>query len=150
LVLNASATVTAHTNTSILDTGANISVVTADTVATLNLPSVPLHVPVTLQLANGSVVEISNMVSLGPILGHAAVVPTATTNLISPTHLLSNGYELHFSQHGAGLFRNGTLVLKGIMDPHTKLFTIDSGTPRSLANNNKWASTDKRSHNELF
>ena len=67
-----------------LDTGANISVVTPQTVQQLELSVVTLQSPVTIQMADSSIVEIQSVVSLGPILGTAVIIPEATTNLIIP------------------------------------------------------------------
>jgi hypothetical protein len=39
--------------------------------------------------------------------------------------MISNGYELHFTQSGAGIFRQNQLIHKGSLDPVSKLFTID-------------------------
>jgi len=76
-------------------------------------------------MADSSLVEIKSVVSLGPILGTAVVIPDAKTNLISPSHMISNGYDLHFTKSGAGVFHNSQLVHKGQLDPSTNLFTIN-------------------------
>jgi len=121
----APATVTPHTNVSILDTGANISVVTPQTVTDLGLLPIALPSPISIQMADSSIVEVNSLVSLGPILGTAAVINLATNNLVSPCHMISNGYELHFTQSGAGIFRQNQLIHKGTLDPVSKLFIID-------------------------
>jgi hypothetical protein len=63
--------------------------------------------------------------AVGPILGTAAVIPHATNNLVSPSHLISNGYDLHFTKCGAGIFRNNQQIHKGSLDPVSNLFIID-------------------------
>ena len=76
-------------------------------------------------MANGSAEYVNNIADLGPIIGHAVVLPSATQTLIGLGPLMELGYEVHFSLSGVGLFLNNKLIYKGIYDRDRRLFQIN-------------------------
>jgi hypothetical protein len=109
----------------ILDTGASIPVVPPKVVEDLQLTVIKLDSPIRVSMANGSAEYIHKVVDLGPIIGHAAILPSATQTLIGLGPLMELGYEVHFSLSGVGLFLHNKLVYKGIYDRDKRLFQIN-------------------------
>jgi hypothetical protein len=76
-------------------------------------------------MANGSSEYVNNVADLGPIIGHAVILPSATQTLIGLGPLMELGYEVHFSLSGVGLFLNNKLIYKGVYDRDRRLFQIN-------------------------
>jgi hypothetical protein len=109
----------------ILDSGASIPVIPPKVVDDLHLTAINLELPIRVRMANGSTEHIHQVVDLGPIIGHAAILPSATQTLIGLGPLMELGYEVHFSLSGVGLFLNSKLIYKGIYDRERRLFQIN-------------------------
>jgi len=109
----------------ILDTGASIPVIPPKVADDLQLKIITLDSPIRVTMANGSAEYVTNIADLGPIIGHAVVLPSATQTLIGLGPLMELGYEVHFSLSGVGLFLNNKLIYKGIYDRDRRLFQIN-------------------------
>jgi hypothetical protein len=109
----------------ILDTGASIPVIPPKVVDDLHLIAIDLESPIRVRMTNGSTEHIHKVVDLGPIIGHAAILPSATQTLIGLGPLMELGYEVHFSLSGVGLFLNSKLIYKGVYDRDRRLFQIN-------------------------
>lgn len=78
----------------ILDTGASISVVPPEVVEDLQFIIITLDSSLRVSMANGSTEYIDKIVDLGPIIGHAAIILSATQTLIGLGSLVELGYEV--------------------------------------------------------
>ncbi len=66
----------------LLDTGASIPVVPSQVASDLNLTLTTLDHPTRVRMANGAIEFIHQVADLGPIIGFAAVLKSATQILI--------------------------------------------------------------------
>jgi hypothetical protein len=76
-------------------------------------------------MENGATEYVHKVVNLGPIIGHAAILSSATQTLIGLGPLMELGYEVHFSLSGVGLFLKNKLIYKGMYDRDKRLFQIN-------------------------
>jgi len=76
-------------------------------------------------MANGAIEHIHQVADLGPIIGFAAVLKSATQMLIGLGPLMEQGYEVHFAKTGVGIFLHNKLIYKGFYDKTRKLFQIN-------------------------
>jgi predicted aspartyl protease len=88
----------------LLDTGASIPVIPSQVAADLNLTLTELETPTRVSMANGAIEYIHQVADLGPIIGFAAVLKSATQTLIGLGPLMDQGYEVHFAKAGVGIF----------------------------------------------
>jgi len=94
-------------------------------------PSTSLASPIDIFLPDGSAIH-SNLTTKWPILpstvpsaaSTAYVVPSLDKSLISVGQLCDNGCQAYFDKHTAQIIRNGSVILHGTRDKHTKLWTI--------------------------
>ena len=109
----------------LLDTGASIPVIPSQVASDLNLTLTTLDTPTRVSMANGAIEYIHQVADLGPIIGFAAVLKSATQTLIGLGPLMDQGYEVHFAKTGVGIFLHNKLVYKGFYDKTRKLFQIN-------------------------
>ena len=109
----------------LLDTGASIPVIPSQVASDLQLTLTTLETPTRVSMANGSIEYIHQVADLGPIIGFAAVLKSATQTLIGLGPLMDQGYEVHFAKTGVGIFLHNKLVYKGFYDKERKLFQIN-------------------------
>jgi hypothetical protein len=109
----------------LLDTGASIPVIPSQVAADLNLMLTQLEKPTRVSMANGAIEYIHQVADLGPIIGFAAVLKSATQTLIGLGPLMDQGYEVHFAKTGVGIFLHNKLIYKGFYDAQRKLFQIN-------------------------
>ena len=74
--------VTEDPHFALLDTGASIPVIPSQVASDLNLTLTTLDNPTRVRMANGAVEYIHQVADLGPIIGFAAVLTSATQTLI--------------------------------------------------------------------
>ena len=120
-----SAHFTEDAHVALLDTGASIPVIPLHVVSDLQLALITLDNPTRVSMANGAIEHIHQVVDLGPIIGFAAVLKSATQTLIGLGPLMEQGYEVHFAKTGVGIFLHNKLIYKGFYDPKRKLFQIN-------------------------
>jgi hypothetical protein len=108
-----------------LDTGASIPVIPSQVAADLNLTLTTLDHPTRVRMANGAIEHIHQVADLGPIIGFAAVLKSATQILIGLGPLMDQGFEVHFAKSGVGIFLQNKLMYKGTYDKDRKLFQIN-------------------------
>ena len=66
----------------LLDTGASIPVIPSQVASNLQLTLTTLETPTRVSMANGAIEYIHQVADLGPIIGFAAVLKSATQTLI--------------------------------------------------------------------
>jgi len=66
----------------LLDTGASIPVIPSQVALDLQLTLITLEIPTRVSMANGAIEYIHQVADLGPIIGFAAVLKSATQTLI--------------------------------------------------------------------
>ncbi len=76
-------------------------------------------------MANGATEYIHQVADLGPIIGFAGVLKSATQTLIGLGPLMDKGFEVHFAKTGVGIFLQNKLIYKGTYDSKRKLFQIN-------------------------
>ena len=106
----------------LLDTGASIPVIPAQVALELRLPLTTLTTPTRVCMANGATEYIHQVADLGPIIGFAGVLKSATQTLIGLGPLMDKGFEVHFAKKGVGIFLHNKLIYKGTYDSKRKLF----------------------------
>jgi hypothetical protein len=109
----------------LLDTGASIPVIPFQVASDLHLTVTSLETPTRVRMANGAIEHIHQVADLGPIVGFAAVLRSATQTLIGLGPLMEQGYEVHFAKTGVGIFLHNKLIYKGFYDKTRKLFQIN-------------------------
>ena len=109
----------------LLDTGASIPVIPYQVASDLHLTLTTLETPTRVCMANGAIEYIHQVADLGPIIGFAAVLKSATQMLIGLGPLMEQGYEVHFAKTGVGIFLHNKLIYKGFYDKTRKLFQIN-------------------------
>ena len=80
-------------------------------------------------MANGATEYIRQVADLGPIIGFAGVLESATQTLIGLGPLMDKGFEVHFAKTGVGIFLQNKLIYKGTYDSKRKLFQINIMDP---------------------
>jgi hypothetical protein len=73
-----SAQFTEDSHFALLDTGASIPVIPSQVVSDLHLTLTTLEIPTRVSMANGAIEYIHQVADLGPIIGFAAVLKSAT------------------------------------------------------------------------
>ena len=91
----------------------------------LQLPLTTLTTPTRVRTANGATEYIRQVADLGPIIGFAGVLESATQTLIGLGPLMDKGFEVHFAKTGVGIFLQNKLIYKGTYDSERKLFQIN-------------------------
>ena len=81
----------------------------------LQLTLTTLETPTRVSMANGSIEYIHQVADLGPIIGFAAVLKSATQTLIGLGPLMDQGYEVHFAKTGVGIFSSQQIGVQGIL-----------------------------------
>jgi len=76
-------------------------------------------------MANGATEYIHQVADLGPIIGFAGVLKSATQTLIGLGPLMDKGFEVHFAKTGVGIFLQNKLIYKETYDSKRKLFQIN-------------------------
>ena len=109
----------------LLDTGASIPVIPVQVAIDLQLPLTSLIKPTRVRMANGAIELIHQVADLGPIIGFAGVLKSATQTLIGLGPLMDKGFEVHFAKSGVGIFLHNKLIYKGTYDSERKLFQIN-------------------------
>ncbi len=108
----------------LLDTGASIPVIPSQVASDLQLTLTTLETPTRVSMANGAIEYINQVADLGPIIGFAAILKSATQTLIGLGPLMDQGYEVHFAKTGVGIFLHNKLIYKGFYDSQRKLFQL--------------------------
>ena len=111
-------------NTTLLDTTANISLLTPHVPAKKNMTTLPTK---TIIQPSGDIITTwRNVTLLLPKLPQAAKeayrMSGLTNNLLSASALADAGCELYLHQTGCGVAHNGEIILRGWCDPITRLW----------------------------
>ena len=76
-------------------------------------------------MAHGATEYIHQVAVLGPTIGFAGVLKSATQTLIGLGSLMDKGFEVHFAKTGVGIFLQNKLIYKETYDSKRKLFQIN-------------------------
>ena len=92
-------------------------------------------------MANGAIEFIHQVADLGPIVGFAGVLKSATQTLIGLGPLMDKGFEVHFAKTGVGIFLQNKLIYKGTYD---SVATLSDEYPIDYLSIGQWSTIDNK------